>query len=227
MDKHQWKAIIVAGMVLASSSALAEGKRIQKWVDDKGITHYGDVIPPQYAGEKTTEMNSQGITVKRKEPASNPKDKQAKSNEPNEQDRRDKALLNSFTTAKEIDLARDRNLQMDQAAIEGLRQRINDAEKRLEKTNASIAEFGKNKKPVPVDLTDMQKSQQAEIKKLQEQIVHKQANMDKTRARFDNDKKRFIELKSPETPPESVQPETAPADAADALPAATPAQPAP
>jgi hypothetical protein len=222
MHTRHWKSFIIIALMLANGWAYAETKRIKKWVDEEGVTHYGDVVPPAY-GEKTTEMNSQGITVKRKVAPANPKGKQANvAKELNEQERRDKALLNSFTTAKEIDLARDRNLQMDQASLQSLKLRHVDAEQRLQKTNASIAEFSKNKKPVPADLVETQKLQQAEIKKIEEQMAQKQASMDATRARFDNDKQRFIELKSGGTTPE----ETA-ADAAEAVPDTTPARPAP
>lgn len=222
MQTRHWKPILIATLIVINGWAHAEGKRIKKWVDEDGVTHYGDVVPPAY-GEKTTEMNSQGITVKRKPVPANPKEKQgSQPKELTEQERRDKALLDSFTTEKEIDLARDRNLQMDQATIQSLNLRLSDAEQRLQKTNTSIAEFSKNKKPVPADLTETQKLQQAEVQKIREQIAQKQASMDATRARFDNDKKRFIELKSGQ-----VSTEEMPASAADAVPEATPAQPAP
>lgn len=220
MHIRHWKILLIIGLFLANGLAYADSKRIKKWVDENGVTHYGDVVPPQYADRKTTEMNSQGVVVKRKDSPS-PKDKQAGNNvkEPTEQERRDKALLDSFTTAKEIDLARDRNLQMDQASIQSLKLRLTDAQKRMEKTDASIAEFNKNKKPVPADLTEDKKNQQAEIKKIEDQILHKQAAMDETRARFDNDKKRFIELKSGSAPAADA--------AAVADPAPAPAPPAP
>lgn len=219
MHTRHWKILLIITLFLTSGLASADSKRIKKWVDENGVTHYGDVVPPQYADRKTTEMNSQGVVVRRNDPANNPQAKQQpKTKEPTEQERRDKALLDSFTTAKEIDLARDRNLQMDRANVQSLKLRLSDAEKRLEKTNASIAEFSKNKKPVPADLTEDKKNQQADIKKIEEQIEQKQGAMDETRARFENDKKRFIELKSGDTHAE---------EAAEAVPDATPAQPAP
>lgn len=217
MHVHQCKSLLVIALFLMNGLASADSKRIKKWVDEKGVTHYGDVLPPDYAGEEMTEMNSRGITVKRKEVAANPKEQQSgKVKELTEQERRDKALLNSFTTAKEIDLARDRNLQMDQANIHSLKLRLTDAEQRLEKSNASIAEFSKNKKPVPADLAEDKKNQQADVNKIKDQIAQKQSAMDETRNRFENDKKRFIELKSgngPSSASESAQPPT-PAPAA-------------
>ena len=222
MYARQCTPLLILVLMLAATCVQAEAKRIKKWVDSDGVTHYGDVLPPSYAGEQTTEMNSQGITVKRKPPPANPNDKQANiPKEMTEQERRDKALLNSFTTEKEIELARDRNLQMDQASLQSLRLRLTAAEQRLQKTNTAIAEFSKNKKPVPADLTREQKAQQTEISNIQRQMEQKEASMEATRTRFDNDKQRFIELKSGNAP------EVAPVDAADAIPDATPAQPAP
>jgi len=218
MQAGQCTPLLIFVLMLAATSAQAEAKRIKKWVDEDGVTHYGDVLPPSYAGEQTTEMNSQGITVKRKPPPGNPKDNQARRKEMTEEERRDKALLDSFTTEKEIELARDRNLQMDQAAVQSLKLRLSEAENRLQQTNNSIAESSKSKKTVPADLMETQKFQQSEIKKIQEQITQKQASMDATRTRFDNDKQRFIELKSGKTTAE---------EAAAAVPDVTPAQPAP
>ncbi|HYG31807.1 MAG TPA: DUF4124 domain-containing protein [Methylophilaceae bacterium] len=218
MHARQCTPLLIFVLMLAATSAQAEAKRIKKWVDEDGVTHYGDVLPPSYAGEQTTEMNSQGITVKRKPPPGNLKDNQARRKEMTEEERRDKALLDSFTTEKEIELARDRNLQMDQAALQSLKLRLSEAERRLQKTNTSIAELNKNKKPVPADMVQEQKAQQAEVSKINSQIEQKQASMDATRTRFDNDRQRFIELKSGQTTAE---------DAAGAVPDATPARPVP
>ena len=221
MYTRPFTALALLALLLTTNGAQAEAKRIKKWVDEEGVTHYGDVVPPAYAGDKSTEMNSQGVTVKRKMAPPNPKEKQLMATELSEQERRDKALLNSFTTAKEIELARDRNLQMDAAAVQSLKMRLSDAEQRLRKTNASAAEFSKKKKPVPDDLVQEQRNQQTEIDNIKAQIKQKQSSMDATRARFDNDKQRFIELKSGQTAGNELQ------SPADVVPDVTPAQPAP
>lgn len=224
--------LLLVVVLLASGLSHAESKRIKKWVDQKGVTHYGDTIPPEYAG-KNTEMTSQGIAVKPKAPVDNKTGKQVpQEKELSDEERRDKALLSSFTTAQEIDLARDRNLQMDQAAVQGLKQNLTEAEGRLKITNTSIAEFNKLKKPVPADLTETQKAQQAEIEKIKSHMASKQASMDATRARFDSDKKRFNELKSGNnqpaeaaiTPAPPAPPDSEPFPAPVAAPAAPPAK---
>ena len=34
-----------------------------RWVDEHGVVHYGDNIPPQYASQDRTILNSQGVEV--------------------------------------------------------------------------------------------------------------------------------------------------------------------
>ena len=46
------------------TTAFADGKKIVKWVDSKGVTHYGDKLPAQEAGRKNAEMNAQGMVLK-------------------------------------------------------------------------------------------------------------------------------------------------------------------
>jgi hypothetical protein len=37
--------------MMMAFSLSAEAK-LYKWVDDKGVTHYGEVIPPEYANKE-------------------------------------------------------------------------------------------------------------------------------------------------------------------------------
>src|SRR5260221_7985806 len=36
---------------------------VYKWTDEKGVVHYGDAVPPQYADQDKTVLNSQGVQV--------------------------------------------------------------------------------------------------------------------------------------------------------------------
>jgi len=57
--------ILGAGLVLlVVFSASAEAK-LYKWVDEKGVTHYGETIPPEYAGKDNVQFNDQGRVIKR------------------------------------------------------------------------------------------------------------------------------------------------------------------
>jgi hypothetical protein len=222
--------ILVAIMTI---SGLAHAERgIVKWVDDKGITHYGDSIPPQYSGRSNSVINKQGRVVKQNKPvnveATTADDAEIKANA--EQKRHDRALLAAYTTEEEFDLARDRHLQTDEAAVQGLQQRIVSTKERLDANKKTADRFIKRKKPVPDDVLQDIKGNETEIARVETQIKDRKQSMEATRQRFDNDKQRFIELKrDPTAPPHATkppalsattQPEAVPAAA---LPIATPA----
>ena len=188
--------LLFSGLFLLTSFShqAHSASKIVKWKDDKGVTHYGDSMPTQYANHESSEISKQGITVKRFKPI-NVQD-QAIVAAKQEQDKKDKALVTAFTNANEIDLARDRNLQLDMVALESLQlQKINSAKKLAE--NQSYANrFIKNHKPVPADLSADIKNNQAEVAKQEQLINERKAEMEKTRKRFDDDKLRFVALKS-------------------------------
>jgi len=181
------------GSLLAADTKSGSGK-ILKWVDDKGITHYGDSIPSQYADRDNSEINSQGITIRKNH--IKPKEQTVLEIANQDQTRRDRALLASYTTEQEIDLARDRNLQMDVIAIDGLKQRHDTVSKKLADNQKLADGFNNRKKPLPQFLTDNLQDNQAELARIDLQMKAHQGNMDAVRQRFDNDKQRFINLKA-------------------------------
>ena len=201
-------------LVLATFSQLSqaeEPKRILKWKDDKGVTQYGDKIPAQYSNRENSVINKQGIIVKRNKPYvyQDIAADQARI----EQGKKDRALLSAFTHEDEIDLARDRHLQLDKVTLEGLQMQKANSQKRLAETQKYAGSFAKQKKAVPADVSADIKSTQSEISKLDQQIAERNTVMENTRKRFDEDKKRYIELKyqNNSTPPaNAAAPEATP-----------------
>src|SRR5690606_10272736 len=106
--------------LLCSTVVHAGDTKIHKWVDEKGVTHYGDKMPAKDVHRDNSVLNNQGVTIKRNQVGQN------NNNELDasliEQGRRDRALRGSYTHAEEIDLAKDRSLQMDQVSIQALEQ---------------------------------------------------------------------------------------------------------
>jgi len=110
-------ATLAAVLVLAAPAAAAGS---YKWVDDKGVVHYTDKIPPEAVNKGNVQLDKQGVTVKRTEPAMSSEQRRAKAEEEERQkqlakerelvDRRDRALLSTYTMESEIDLARRRAL---------------------------------------------------------------------------------------------------------------------
>src|SRR5437899_2976985 len=111
--------ICLLPLFLVHGNTYADGGKIIKWVDEKGVTHYGDSMPAQDSSRDSSVINSQGLVVKRNQPLKSQAKNPAAENldkEAMEQQRRDRTLRAAYTTENEIDLARDRNLQMDEAA---------------------------------------------------------------------------------------------------------------
>jgi Domain of unknown function (DUF4124) len=191
-------ASILVGALAMPSVAAAEGKKIVKWVDSKGVTQYGDKLPASEAGRNNSEMNTQGMTVKKNVAAdqSNGVLDQQKL----EQERKDKILLASYTKAEEIDLARERNLQMDKANIQALTQQKVNITARTARNNKTAEGFKNRKKPVPAYLSDELKLSKLEAANIDKQLAQRKLAMTATNARYAEEKARFLLLKQPSLP---------------------------
>lgn len=198
--------LILLPLSIAAGEARAESGKIVKWVDEKGVTHYGDVVPPQYSGRDSTVINRQGMVIKRNQvitQQASPADTQ----EAAEQQRRDRALKAAYTSEEEIELAKERNLQMDEASMLGLQQSLSSAKGRQASHKKSVEDLTKRKKPIPADLKKDLKDSDTEIAKIEGQIAERRKALEATKQRFDNDKLRFRELtrKDPVAAPEPIK----------------------
>ncbi len=187
--------LVAAGFFVLSASAYADGKKIVKWVDSSGATHYGDKLPAQEAGRNNSEMNNQGMVVKHNIVADKKND--ALDQEKIDKERKDKILLASYTNAEEIDLARDRNLQMDQAAVQALTQQKINATNRTMRNNKTAESFRARKKPLPAYLSDELRVSKLESANIDNQLAQRKLSMQATRERYAEEKARFIMLKQP------------------------------
>lgn len=172
----------------------AGGTKIHKWVDEKGVTHYGDKMPAKDVHRDNSVLNNQGVVIRRNQ-VTNINNNEMDANLL-EQKRRDRALRASYTNAEEIDLARNRSLEMDQASIHALEQRKASAIKRLENVQKSIDSFVQKEKTVPDDLNKDAQDIKAEIARIDDQISHRKSSMEATNNRFNEDKQRFMEIKA-------------------------------
>ena len=190
-------------ILLASFPAVA-GK-LYSWVDEQGKTHYGNTVPPQYAQQGNAELNQRGVVVKKTDAALTPEQRKAKEEElvqqkaeeqkKLEQKRRDKALVNTYTTEKEIDLVRDRNLQQGELQLQSMELRAKQVQPRLDQARKRAQGLAAKKRPLPPDLQQEIEEAEKELQRMQEMIKQRRMEMDAIRARFEDDKKRFRELR--------------------------------
>ena len=200
--------VILFGLIF-SGGAYA---KMYKWVDSKGKTHYGDTIPPEYSNQGNVQLDKAGQVVNKTDAALTPAQIQARDEadakakqekiDQVEVQRRDKALLATYTELKEIDASLQRNLGQIDVQIKSNELRINSVQGRLDSLKQQQAGFEKRKQPVPPDVANAVKSGEAEIAHLRDNIVKLDQEKIAKRQRFSMDKARFRELKG--MPPEPV-----------------------
>ena len=194
---------LFVALAIGMTFSLPVTAKMYKWVDDKGVTHYGETIPPEYAHRDREELNKAGRVVEKKEVLT-PEERYAKELEDIkkredeeavlEQKRRDKALLNTYSSAKEIDLARVRNLQQVEARLNSISSQLKMADDKLIGLQKEADGYAKTSKKIPPSLQDDLQESQARLTKLQQDLEKSMAEKAAVEARYDADKARYKEL---------------------------------
>lgn len=198
---HAALALLVAA---AAWWSLPAKSATYKWVDEKGVVHYTDKLPPEIASKGGTMLDKQARPVKRIEPAPSPEQVRAreaeeeqrrqlaKANE--ETARRDRALMASYTTEAEIDLARSRALGTIDAQIESSNaylQKLGKSKDELARRRAALGD-----KPMPPALEREIEGTESELAKTVALLDQKKKERQSVLVRYDTDRARWRELKS-------------------------------
>ena len=186
--------LVMFGLLFVTGIASADTK-IVKWVDKQGVTHYGD-RPPSYEESKSNiELNNRGLIVKKNAPIEHKNEAQDLQHQ--QQDRKDKILLASYTNANEIDLARDRSLEMNKAAMTSLASQKENLAARIARNTTTADGFKQRNKPLPANLDKEFKDTLAQSSRIDIQITDRKLEMEQTRKNYADDKARFLILKQP------------------------------
>jgi hypothetical protein len=184
-----------------------------KCVDEKGKTHVGDTPPAGCANVVMYEVSRGGQILRSIEPSMTPEQMKAKEEAAArkleadraaaEQKRKDTALLQTFSSEKEFDVVRDRNIEPLKGRIKNSQDRSMAADKRLAELDdemefykAGKAGKGKKEKETPKMLLEEQERLKAEKVSLAKTIAASEKEVEETRAKFDTDKKRWVALKA-------------------------------
>lgn len=175
-----------------------------KWVDDKGVVHYSDKMPSDAVDKGSVELNKQGIPVKRIEPAPTLEQRRAKAAEEERQkqiarerevvDRRDRALMESYTSEDEIELARSRALATIDTQVQSAQAYSVQLGKRRKELEAKRKSYGD--KPVAPAVEREMESIDEELGKQDTLVAEKKREAAAVTARYDADKQRWRELRA-------------------------------
>ena len=114
-------SLLICLLLPAAADAQRKDRNTYSWVDDEGIRHYGDSIPPEYADQPKTVLNEQGVAVEQLEGKKTEEqlaaEEKARELEVQKelQHRADQALLSTYVNIEEILMHRDRRVELFQA----------------------------------------------------------------------------------------------------------------
>jgi len=177
------RAVLVLALAALPLAAFAQSYRC---VGTDGKKYYGSSVPPQCTGQPVEQLNDQGLVVKRFNAAASADERAKKEAEEadrkkreslaKDQGRRDTALLASYTSEKDIEIARARALENDQRSVKEIEDRIAALKKRRSTPNEDV------------------KGIDSDLKVQESQLAAKKKEMDTINTKYDEDKKRFIEI---------------------------------
>ena len=198
---------LVLALLAASAHGAATERKLYRWVDKNGQVHYGDSIPTEYAEQDRDVLNRQGVQVGREEGLITEEEARAKAAADkaarDEQKRklRDRVLLQTYQSVAEIEVLRNRRLDLVDAQLTIQEQSLaNLRTKRaqLEKQAARYKPANKSADaaPLPGDLALDLKRSAADIDTQQENLVKRREERETIRLNFEADIKRYKELRA-------------------------------
>lgn len=200
-------AVLVLAATCACASLAAMAQRPEplsyRCVGKDGKKYYGQTMPAQCVGMPLEMLNRQGVVVKRIDPKADAEEKERRKAEEakkreeeaalKEQRRRDKALLATYTSEADVEYARKRALADHDKSVAQIDTRI-EAIKRRQAALAKEMEFYKGKNKPPAKLAQDIQAAEADLKAQQAAREAKQKDVASINAKYDEDKRRYIEL---------------------------------
>jgi hypothetical protein len=137
--RYKWIPLAAASLVLACAglTAAADGSKgpiVYRWVDDNGVVHYGDRVPPQYAQKETTVLNGQGVVVGELSAEKTPEELAEAARAQHQQQlqkQRDAFLLTTYSSVADIEQLRDERIGQLKGQLVASEQYIESLHERL------------------------------------------------------------------------------------------------
>ena len=188
----------------AQAQAPDKSKQVYKWVDDKGVTHYGDNIPAEYSQRESHVLNSQGVEVQKHQAemsAAEAAAYAAKQKEESQRKQRDMFLISTYPSVKEIENVRDTRLDQINGQISAAQAYITSLTTRVDGLKQRAMLFAPyNTKPdarrMPDDLAEEMVRAMSELRTQNSALAQRRTELQNVVDSFDVDIKRFKELRT-------------------------------
>jgi Domain of unknown function (DUF4124) len=200
-----WILCAVVSLALPGFSGASGpgGHTLYKWVDEQGITHYGDHIPPEYAAQEQHVINSHGVEINHLDAQKSPEQlaaEEQKRLEAEQARNRDRNLLNTYASVQEIERLRDQRVTLlsDQIKVTSqFLELLNGKLKKLETGSMRFKPYNSepNAPPMPDQFAEDLVRVDNDIHTQELNLKEKRSEEATMSQQFESDIARFKELK--------------------------------
>ena len=193
-------ALFTLPVVLVVSSFSVQAK-MYKWLDEDGQMHFGDKIPSRYLVKEHDELNEHGMKTRHREAAKTVEEKAEE--RLLEQERKkaalaekkqkqlDRILLDTYTTERDLIVARDSRLNALTTQIQLSEAFISDLNKKIESLEKQVAEIKAASREVPIDLHNRLDSEKQQVAAQTEVMNSHKKRSEKISAQYNGYIERF------------------------------------
>ncbi|MFI4913871.1 MAG: DUF4124 domain-containing protein [Steroidobacterales bacterium] len=186
----------------APDSGASKGGQVYKWTDDKGVVHYGDSVPPEYAQSQRSVLNSQGVEIDRVEGrlnAAQAAEQQRAGEAAKLRAQHDQFLLATYASTKDIEQLRDERLDQIDGQIKASSLYIDSLAARLQALQERSRHFkpysdDPNARRMPDELAEELVRTSNENRSQRLALEAKRTEAADVRTQFDTDITRYREL---------------------------------
>lgn len=198
---------VIAIIVLLPLSASAQQRgTLYTWIDDDGVRHYGDSIPPEYADMPKEVVNEHGVTVGHIEGKKTPEQLEAEriarelAVKLELKKRADQALLATYINVEEIEMHRDRRIELFQAQARVTELYLRNLRRRLDGLRGDAGRFKPysskpNAKTIDASLVEDIQETEGAIARHEINLKKYRQDEERIKERFQGDIRRFMALK--------------------------------
>jgi len=196
--------LALAGLALAFAALHDAHAGTYKWTDEKGVVHYADKMPADAVNRANVELDSRGMALRTTEAAPTAEQMKAKyedvqkqrqaAREREDTERRDRALLSSYTREQDIDLAKSRAMGTIDGQLQSARVYLAQLTRRQQELLEKKIQSGAKGAP-PAAERELE-SIEAELTKTNALVVTRKQESQLVTARYELDKQRWRELQA-------------------------------
>ncbi|HUA26678.1 MAG TPA: DUF4124 domain-containing protein [Steroidobacteraceae bacterium] len=206
-SRHTLALALTLALAWGAGAALAQNsdKSITyRWVDEHGVVHYGDTIPPQYSRNSKQILNSEGVQIGQIDAEKTPQQLAAEAHAQarrEAQQQHDYFLLSTYTSVKDIESLRDERLAQIEAQQTAAQQYVRSLQSRLTSLQSRAQQFKPystrpNAARMPDDLAQELVQTLSEVHAQDQAIDARTQQEAQVRAQFQSDIERFEALRA-------------------------------